>query len=194
MGADTLELPKELRQGGALRAATEQGGERMLVGIELGEAFDAKEGSQKEGLEASPQGLVAVMQEGKVVIRMRLLVARDGLLKLSDHRVEDALLIEPMLKEMEAYRGQTGLYPDDLGPAGRWPMTGGVARAPLRAAKLPLTPQAVEMTDTDIEGRMTLGHLVEQESTGALRVFMQQVQQESFVDDIELSTRKKGWT
>ncbi len=69
-----------------------------------------------------------------------------------------------------------------------------MARAALWSAKLPLTSQAVEMTDTDIEGRMTLGHLVEQESTGALRVFMQQVQQESFVDDIELSTRKKGWT
>ncbi len=47
MGADTLKLPKEWRQGRALRAATEQGGERMLVGIELGESVHAKEGGKK---------------------------------------------------------------------------------------------------------------------------------------------------
>jgi len=54
-----------MRQGRALIAATEHGGERMLVGIELGEPVRCKEGGKKPGLKASPQSLVAVMQEAK---------------------------------------------------------------------------------------------------------------------------------
>jgi hypothetical protein len=101
------------------------------------------------------------MQEGKVVTGMALLMGRDGQLELIDYRVEGALLIEPLLEEMHAHIGQTGLYADDLGAGGRRPMRGSVARASPGSAKLPLTSQTVEMTDTDIEGRMTLGHLVE---------------------------------
>ena len=172
MGADTLELPKEWRQGRALIAATEHGGERMLVGIELGEPVDAKEGGKKQGLKASPQSLVAVMQEGKVVIGVRLPMGGDRLLELSHNRVKGALLIEPMRKEMHAHIGQTGLYADDVGAGGRRPMTRGVARASLGSIQLPLTSQAVEMADTDVKRRMTVGYLVEQEPTGALGLFM----------------------
>jgi hypothetical protein len=82
-----------------------------------------------------------------------------------------------MLKEMHAHIEQTGLDLDDLGAGGRRTMTGSVARASLGAAKLPPPSQAVEMTDTDVKRDMTLGHFVEEESTGALRVFMQQVHQ-----------------
>ncbi len=161
MGAETLKLPKEGRQGRALITPTQQGGQWMLVGIELGETFNAKERSKKQGLKASPQGLVTVMQEGKVVTRMTLLMGRDSLLELIDYQVEGALLIEPRLKEMHAHIGQTGLDADDLGAGGRRPMRGRVARASLGAAKLPLTSQAVEMTDTDVKRDMMLGHLVE---------------------------------
>ncbi len=173
---------------------TQQGGQWMLVGIELGETFNAKERGKKQGLKASPQGLVTVMHEGKVVTRMGLLMGRDSLLELSDSRVEGVLLIEPRLKEMHAHRGQTGLDADDHGVGGRRPMRGSVARASLGSAQLPLTSQAVEMTDTDIEGRMTLGHLVEEEPTGALGLFMKQVEDQSLFDITELSTGTKGWT
>jgi hypothetical protein len=73
-------------------------------------------------------------------------------------------------------------------------MTGAVARAALGAAKLPPTSQPVEMTHTDVKGRMSPGDLVAEEPTGALRVCMQQVQHESLVDITELSTGTKGWT
>ncbi len=175
MGADTLELPKEWRQGRALIAATEQGGERMLVGIERGEPVDAKEGGKKQGLKPSTQGLVAVMQEGKVVTGVHLLMGCDRLLELSHNRVKGALLIEPMLKEMHARIGHTGLDADDVGAGGRRPMTGGVSRASLGSTQLPLTSQAVEMADTDVKRRMTVGDLVEQEPTGALGLFMKYV-------------------
>jgi hypothetical protein len=99
-----------------------------------------------------------------------------------------------MLKEMPAHIEQTGLDPDDLSAGGRRPTTGGGARAALGAAKLPPPSQAVEMTDTDVQRDMTLGHLVEEESTGALRVFMKQVHQYRFVNVIELSIGTKRWT
>ncbi len=54
-------MPKELCQGGALIAATEQRGERMLARIKLGEVLDAKEGGKKEGLKTVTQRLLAVM-------------------------------------------------------------------------------------------------------------------------------------
>ncbi len=194
MGADAFQLPKEGRQGRALIAATEQGGERMLVGIELGEPVEAKEGGKKQGLKASPQRLVTVMHEGKVVIGVRLLMGCDRLVKPSHNRVKGACLIEPMRKEMHAHRGQTGLYADDVGAGGCMLMTGGVARASLGSTQMPLTSQAVEMADTDVKRRMTVGDLVEQEPTGALGLFMKYVEDQRLFDVTALSTRIKGWT
>ncbi len=144
----------------------------MLVGIELGESVNAKEGGKKQSLKPSTKGLVAVMQEGKVVIGVRLLMGCDRLVKPSHNRVKGACLIEPMRKEMHADIGQTGLDADDVGAGGRRPRTRGVARASLGTTKLPLTSQAVEMADTDVKRRMTVGDLVEQEPTGALGLFM----------------------
>ena len=194
MGTDPLQLPKELPQGRALITATEQRGKWMLVGIELGQSVDAKEGRKEQGLKPSQQSLVTVMQEGKVVVGMGLLIGLGGLLELSHYRVEGVLLIEPMLKEMNAHIEQTGLDPDDLGAGGRRPMTRRVVRAALGAAEPPPPSQAVEMTDTDIKRDMTLGHLIEEESTGALRVVMKQGHQQRFVNVIELSTGTKRWT
>jgi hypothetical protein len=166
----------------------------MLVGIELGESLDAQERREKQGLKPSPQRLVTVMQEGKVVVGMGLPIGLDGLLELRHHRVEGPVLIEPMLQEMHAHIEHTGLDSDDLGAGDRRPMTRRVVRAALGAAQLPPPSQAVEMTDTDVQRDMTLGHLVEEESTGALRVFMKQGHQERFVNVIELSTGTKRWT
>jgi hypothetical protein len=115
------------------------------------------------------------MQEGEVVTGVRLLMGCDRLLELSHNRVKGTLLIEPMLKEMHAHIGQTGLDADDVGAGARRSMTRGVARASLGSAKLPLTSQAVEMADTDVKRRTTLGDLVEQEPTGALGLYMKYV-------------------
>jgi hypothetical protein len=96
----------------------------MLVGIELGQSVDAQEGRNKQGLKPSQQSRLTVMQEGKVVVGMGLLMGLDGLPELSHHRVEGPVLIEPMLKEMHAYIEQTGLDSDDRGAGSRRPMTG----------------------------------------------------------------------
>jgi hypothetical protein len=48
IGPDALQLSKELRQGGALRAVTEQRGERMRARIKLSEVLEAKEGGKKD--------------------------------------------------------------------------------------------------------------------------------------------------
>ena len=62
-----------------------QRAERMLMGIERGEPGDTQHGRQKQGLKAAPQRLLAVMQQGKVVTRMRLLIGLDGLLELGHY-------------------------------------------------------------------------------------------------------------
>ena len=76
---------------------------------------------------------------------------------------------QPMVEKMHPDIRQTGLYPDDLAMANHRPMTGDVARASLGAAKLPPTPQPVEMANTDVKGRMSPGDLVKEEGHTARR-------------------------
>jgi hypothetical protein len=104
IGPDALQLSKELRQGGALIAVTEQRGEWMLARIKLGEVLDAKEGGKKEGLKTVTQRLLAVMSQGKVVVRMRVLMGLYGLRELGDHQVKGPLVVKPMRKEMHAHK------------------------------------------------------------------------------------------
>src|SRR5712691_8838853 len=125
---------------------------------------------------------------------MRLLMGRYGLLELGHNRVEGALLIEPMGKEMHAHIGQTRPYLDDLCAGCRRPQAWGVARSSLRPIELPLVPQAIEMANTDVKGGMSLSDLVEQETTGALWVVLKQVPHYGFLDITKLATRTKGWT
>ena len=104
IGPDALQLSKERRQGGALRAVTEQRGEWMLARIKLSEVLDAKEGGKKEGLKTVTQRLLAVMYQGKVVVRMRVLMGLYGLRELGDHQVKGPLVVKPMRKEMHAHK------------------------------------------------------------------------------------------
>jgi hypothetical protein len=73
-------------------------------------------------------------------------------------------------------------------------MTGGVARAALGPIELPLTPQAIEMAHTDVKGGMSLGDLVEQESTRTLRVVAKELPYQGLLGLTELSAGTKGWT
>jgi hypothetical protein len=99
-----------------------------------------------------------------------------------------------MGKEMHTDIRQTGLYLDDLGSGGRRLMTGLVARAALGPIEMPPTPQPIEMPHTDVKGCMSLGDLVEQESTRALQVVVKEFPHQGLFDCTELSAGTKGWT
>ncbi len=53
-------------------------------------------------LKAVQKRLLAVMQQGKVIARMRLLIGLYRLRELSHNRVKGMLLVEPMGKHMHA--------------------------------------------------------------------------------------------
>jgi hypothetical protein len=66
-----------------------------------------------------------------------------------------------MGKEVDTHIGQPGPHPDDFCSRGHRSTLWGVARAALGPMELPLTPQAIEMANTNIKGGMSLGDLVE---------------------------------
>jgi len=140
------------------------------------------------------QRLFAVMQQGKVIIRIRVLMGLDGLREVGDNRVKCPLLIEPMRKEMHAHVGQMGPHPDDLCARGRRPTTWVVARTALGPIALPPTPQPIEMANTDLNGCMSLGDFVAQESPRALWVVVECFPYQGLLDVTELSASTKGWT
>lgn len=166
----------------------------MRVGIKRGESCDATEGGKTQRLKTAQQGLRTVMSQGTVVTRMRLLMGLSGLRELGDNRLKCPLLSEPLGQEMHAHLGQTGPHRDDLCPRGRRPTAWSWARAALGPIALPPAPQAMQMANTAVNERMTLGDLVEQEPPRALRVFMKQGPQPGLLNVTELAACTKGWT
>ena len=74
----------------------------MLAGIEPREPVDTQQGGKKQRLKAAQKRLFAVMHQGKVIARMRLLLGLYRLCKLSYNRVKGMLLVEPMGQHMHA--------------------------------------------------------------------------------------------
>ena len=72
----------------------------MFVGIKRAEAVDTPQGGKKQRLKAAYKRLLAVMQQGKVVARMPLLIGLYRLRKLRHNRLKGMLLVEPMGKYM----------------------------------------------------------------------------------------------
>ena len=60
-GTDALQVPQKLTQRGALRAPPQPCLERMLAGIEPGEAVDTQQGGKKQRLQAVPKRLLPVV-------------------------------------------------------------------------------------------------------------------------------------
>ena len=85
-----------------LIAPAKQGPERMLASIELREPVDTQQGGKKQGLKAAQKCLLTVMEQGKVIAWMRLLIGLYRLRELSHNRVKGMLLVEPMGKHMHA--------------------------------------------------------------------------------------------
>jgi len=74
----------------------------MLVGIKRAEAVDTPQGGKKQRLKAAHKRLLAVMHQGTVSARMRLLLGLYRLRELSHNRVKGMLLVEPMGNHMHA--------------------------------------------------------------------------------------------
>ena len=74
----------------------------MLAGIEPREPIATQQGGKKQRLKAAQKRLLTVMEQGKVIAWMRLLLGLYRLRELSHHRVKGMLLVEPMGKHMHA--------------------------------------------------------------------------------------------
>ena len=74
----------------------------MLAGIEPREPVDTQQGGKKQRLKAAQKRLLTVMEQGKVIAWMRLLIGLYRLRELSHNRVKGMLLVEPMGKHMHA--------------------------------------------------------------------------------------------
>jgi hypothetical protein len=96
VGPDALKVPKKLAQRCAVIVPANQRLERMLVGIKRAETVDTPQGGKKQGLQAAQKRLLAVMHQGTVIARMRLLLGLDRLRELRHNRVKGMLLVEPM--------------------------------------------------------------------------------------------------
>src|SRR4029450_10091169 len=125
----------------------------MLVGIESGEVVYPQQGGKKQRLQAAHKRLLAVMQQGKVVVRMRGLIGLYRLLELGAHRgkggrgAKDSFLVEPMGQKMYAHKRQMGRDPDHLCCRGNRPMTFSLMRATLATIEPACNPPPVEMAN-----------------------------------------------
>jgi len=72
------------------------------VGIKRAEAVDTQHGGKKQRLKAAHKHLLAVMHQGTVIVRMRLLLGRYRLRELRYNRLKGMRLVEPMGKPMHA--------------------------------------------------------------------------------------------
>jgi hypothetical protein len=89
------------------------------VGIECRAFLDPQQGGKKQGLKAATQRLLAVMQQGKVVVRMRRLLGLYRLREWLHHRTKETLLVEPNGQQMDAHLRQTRCDVADLCASGR---------------------------------------------------------------------------
>lgn len=84
------------------------------MGIEGGESVDAKQRRKKQRLKAAQKRRLAMMHQGKVVARMRVLMRLYRLGELGHNRAKGLVVVEPMGKQMHADKRQTGRNLDEL--------------------------------------------------------------------------------
>src|SRR6266446_10302115 len=166
----------------------------MLVGIECRECLDPQQGGKKQGLKAATQRLLAVMQQGKVVVRMRRLIGLYRLLELGYHRAKGPLVVEPLGKQMHAHTRQMGRDPDDLCARGNRPMAFSLMRASLTAIEPPGGPPPVDMAQAHRNQYLPVGGLVEEDPAWAHRVLLEQAPPQGLLNFAQLSSSRKGWT
>lgn len=86
----------------------------MLLGIKGGEAVDAQQRREKQRLQAVQERRVAMMQQRKVLVRMRVFLRLYRLPELGHNWLKGLVLVEPMGQEMHADTRQTGCNLDKM--------------------------------------------------------------------------------
>src|SRR5215470_6420651 len=137
---------------------------------------------------------LAVMQQGKVIFRMRLLIGLDRLRQLGHHRAKGIVLVEPMGKQMHPDTRYMGRDPDDLCARGNRPMPPSVTRAALATIEPPSDPPAVDMAKAHRNRSLPLADLVEEHPARALQILLEHAPQQGLLNFAQLSARIKGWT
>src|SRR5215470_636121 len=115
------------------------------------------------------------MQQRKVVARMRVLMGRYRLPELGHYRAKGLLLVEPMGKQMHAYKRQMGRDPDHLCARDHRPMACSLMWAALATIEPPCHPPPVEMANAHPHRSLHVGDLVEEHSARARWVLLEQV-------------------
>ena len=192
-GIDAFELSQELSQGRTLVALANQCGQGMLARIEGGEGVDAQQGGQHKGLKAALQGRLAVMQQGKVIVRMRLAIGLGSRLKLGDDWAKGPELLEPVRKDVDAHQRQLGRHVDDS-IRGSAQQRSRAARASPGSTELTFDSPAVDLAQADRDWQVRLGDYVEEHSSWSLRVVVENGPDQGLVDLAKLSAGIKGWT
>src|SRR5713101_1475578 len=189
---DAFELAEKLTQRRIVITTANERLKRMLLGIEGAEAFHAQQRGQKQGLKAAPKGGVTVMQQGKILVRMRALMLADGLFELRHHRGKGLLLIEPAGKQMHPHKGQARGNADDRPLR----VDGDVCpkRASFPPAQLPLGPPTVDLAQRYPRPNLMLGGFREQVWAGAMRVLLEYGPKHCLLDFTEFATVTKRWT
>src|SRR5467141_1073212 len=135
-----------------------------------------------------------MMQQGKVIVRLRLLMDLDRLRELGHHWGKGLLVVEPMGKQMPTHTRHLGCDPDDFCARGHRPITVSATRAALRTIEPPGGSPPIDMAQVHRNRQLPLGDLIEQHPARALWLLLEQAPQQSLLNFTELSSRTKRWT
>ena len=173
-GVHALQLSQKLAQRCTLIPMANQRLERMLTAIELAETVDPEQGRKKQRLKAVQNGRRAMMQQGKVIVRVRLLMGFDRLREVSHDRAKGLLVVEPLGKHMYPHTGHMGCDLDHCRTRAHRLRARSVPRAARATIEPPGSTPAVDMAQAHGNHDLPLGGLVEQHPTRALRLFVEQ--------------------
>jgi hypothetical protein len=84
------------------------------MGIKGGESVDATQRRKKQCVKAAQKRRLAMMLQGKVIARRRVLMRLYRLGELGHNRAKGLVLIEPMGQQMHADKRQTGQNVDEM--------------------------------------------------------------------------------
>jgi len=88
--------------------------QRMLTRIECRQSLNPQQRRKKERLEATTERLLAVMQQGKVVVGMLDVVAMNRLLQRGHDHAHALVLLQPRCEDVDANKRQRGCNTDEL--------------------------------------------------------------------------------
>src|SRR6266851_2971166 len=135
-----------------------------------------------------------MMQQGKVVVRVRVLMGLDRLRELGHHWAKGLLVVEPLGKQMHPHTRQTRRDLDDLCQSGPRPRAFSGTRASLTAVEPPGGPPPVDMAQAHRNQYLPVGGLVEEDPAWARRVLLEQAPPQGLLNFAQLSSSRKGWT